>query len=217
MLIPRCMMLLNITTFNILINQTLYLKTANAFFGSYIPFQFKINWHNLTRPFIADADFWSAIQLSRILHFNALNNRGQFGMVLTQFQSHYTLKTPSPWAPFKCFFLFVRWDFWYCGHYWPIVPAPDDRWWWLWRNLGNEDWQGKPKYSEETCQSATLSTTYPTWLDPVLNPGRRGGKPATNRLSYGAAPFKCYLPISFSVFQERFSYIVLYKTDVIIG
>jgi hypothetical protein len=27
----------------------------------------------------------------------------------------------------------------------------------------------------------------PTWLDPGLNPGRRGGKPATNRLSYGAA------------------------------
>jgi hypothetical protein len=33
----------------------------------------------------------------------------------------------------------------------------------------------------------TLSTTNPTWLDPGLNPGRRGGKPATNRLSYGAA------------------------------
>jgi hypothetical protein len=28
----------------------------------------------------------------------------------------------------------------------------------------------------------------PTWLDPSFNPGRRGGKPATNRLSYGAAP-----------------------------
>jgi hypothetical protein len=27
----------------------------------------------------------------------------------------------------------------------------------------------------------------PTWPDPCLNPGRRGGKPATNRLSYGAA------------------------------
>jgi hypothetical protein len=25
------------------------------------------------------------------------------------------------------------------------------------------------------------------WLDPVLNPGRRDGKPATNCLSYGAA------------------------------
>jgi hypothetical protein len=27
----------------------------------------------------------------------------------------------------------------------------------------------------------------PTWPDPGLNPGRRGGKPATNSLSYGAA------------------------------
>jgi hypothetical protein len=34
---------------------------------------------------------------------------------------------------------------------------------------------------------APLSTTNPTWLDPGLNPRRRGGKPATNRLSYGAA------------------------------
>jgi hypothetical protein len=25
-----------------------------------------------------------------------------------------------------CFFLFVRWDFGYCGHYWPIVPTPGD-------------------------------------------------------------------------------------------
>jgi hypothetical protein len=25
------------------------------------------------------------------------------------------------------FFLFVRWDVGYCGHYWPIIPAPDDR------------------------------------------------------------------------------------------
>jgi hypothetical protein len=27
----------------------------------------------------------------------------------------------------------------------------------------------------------------PTWPDPGLNPGHHGGKPATNRLSYGAA------------------------------
>jgi hypothetical protein len=27
----------------------------------------------------------------------------------------------------------------------------------------------------------------PTWPDPGFNPGRRGGKTATNRLSYGAA------------------------------
>jgi hypothetical protein len=31
----------------------------------------------------------------------------------------------------------------------------------------------------------------PTWPDPGLNPGRRGGKPATNRLSYGAAFICC--------------------------
>jgi hypothetical protein len=31
----------------------------------------------------------------------------------------------------------------------------------------------------------------PTWPDPGLNLGRRGGKPATNRLSYGAAIMTC--------------------------
>jgi hypothetical protein len=52
---------------------------------------------------------------------------------------------------------------------------------------------GKPKYSEKTYSSATLSTTNPTWPDPGSNPGRRGGKPATNRLSYGAAsPVRIY-------------------------
>jgi hypothetical protein len=34
-----------------------------------------------------------------------------------------------------------------------------------------------------------LSTTNPTWPDPGSNPGRRGGKPATNRLCYGAAQY----------------------------
>jgi hypothetical protein len=63
----------------------------------------------------------------------------------------------------------------YCGHFWSIVQAPDDRWGWLWSNWWNEDWQGKPKYSEKTYPSATLSTTNPTWPDPDSNPGRRGG------------------------------------------
>jgi hypothetical protein len=35
-----------------------------------------------------------------------------------------------------------------------------------------------------------LPTANPTWLDPGLNPGRRGRKPTTNRLSYGAALMK---------------------------
>jgi hypothetical protein len=70
---------------------------------------------------------------------------------------------------------------------WPIVPAPDGRWWWLWSSRWNENWQGKPKYSEKTCASAVLSTTNSTWPDLDLNPGSRGVKPATNRLSYGTA------------------------------
>jgi hypothetical protein len=70
---------------------------------------------------------------------------------------------------------------------WPIVPAPDDRWWWAWSSRWNENWQGKPKYPEETCHSATLSTTNPTWPDLGSKPCCRGGNLATNCLSYGTA------------------------------
>jgi hypothetical protein len=68
-----------------------------------------------------------------------------------------------------------------------IVPAPDYWWWWLWSNQWSANWQGKPKYSEETCISDILSTKNPTWFDPGSKPGRRVGKPASNRLSYGTA------------------------------
>jgi hypothetical protein len=37
-----------------------------------------------------------------------------------------------------------------------IGDDDDDGDWW------NEEWQGKPKNSEKTCPSATLSTTNPT-------------------------------------------------------
>jgi hypothetical protein len=67
---------------------------------------------------------------------------------------------------------------------WPIVPAPDDRWW-VWSIWWNKKLQRKAKYSEEICLSATLFTTNPTWLDPGSNRGRRSRKPLTNRLSYG--------------------------------
>jgi hypothetical protein len=60
-------------------------------------------------------------------------------------------------------------------------PAPDDRW--AWNIWWNENWQGKPD-SEETCPSATLFTTNPTWLELGWTPDHRDGKPASNRLSY---------------------------------
>jgi hypothetical protein len=82
----------------------------------------------------------------------------------------------------------------------PIVPGPG--WLWWWRIWWNEDWQGKPKYSEKICPSATLSTTNPTWPDPGANPGCRGGKPATNRLSYGAT--KAYSYYVFNISDNTF-------------
>jgi hypothetical protein len=68
----------------------------------------------------------------------------------------------------------------------PIVPTPDDSW--VWSNRWNENWQGKPKSLENARASATSSTTNPTWPELGLNPDRRDGKPATNRLSYSPTP-----------------------------
>jgi hypothetical protein len=70
---------------------------------------------------------------------------------------------------------------------WPIVPALDDRWWWLWSSCWNEWVDEELKYSENTRPSAALSTTDPTWLDPGSIPDSRCGKPVTSRLSYGTA------------------------------
>jgi hypothetical protein len=71
------------------------------------------------------------------------------------------------------------------GHWMAYCTCPG--WLWWWRIWWNEDWQGKPKYSEKTWPNSTLSTTNPTWPDTGSNPGRRDGKPATKRSSYGAA------------------------------
>jgi hypothetical protein len=90
---------------------------------------------------------------------------------------------------------------------WPIVPAPgdyDDG-----EFGGMKIVQGKPKYSETTCPRATLSITNPTWPYPGSNPGRRGGKPATKGLSYGAA--NLYLT---EISQVIFSRFLAFSTSV---
>jgi hypothetical protein len=38
-----------------------------------------------------------------------------------------------------------------------------------WRNWWNKDWQGKPKNSEKTCPSATLYTTNPHDVLPLMS------------------------------------------------
>jgi hypothetical protein len=67
-------------------------------------------------------------------------------------------------------------------HSWPIVPASGD----------SEDDCGEILARETEVLEENLPQRHfcpsqiPTWSDPGLNPGRRGGKTATNRLSYGA-------------------------------
>jgi hypothetical protein len=72
------------------------------------------------------------------------------------------------------------------GHQFAYCTSPGWLWWWwIW---WNDDWQGKPKYSKKTCPSVALSTINPTWSVLGANPGHRGGKPETNRLSYVTVP-----------------------------
>jgi hypothetical protein len=55
--------------------------------------------------------------------------------------------------------------------------------------------RGKPKYSGKNLSQ--LSTTNPTRTDPGSNPGLRGEKPATNRLSHSTAKWKSLLSARF--------------------
>jgi hypothetical protein len=99
----------------------------------------------------------------------------------------------------------------------PIVPAPDARWWWLRSNWWNANWQGKPNYSK-TCPTATSSTTNPTWPDPCSNPGRRSGKPTTNCLSYGtaiAASWTKYFGININIYSVVLSPLANYTDRAI--
>jgi hypothetical protein len=51
-----------------------------------------------------------------------------------------------------------------------------------WRLAGETEVLGENLPQPHFCPSQNS-----TWTDPGLNPGRSGGKPATNRWSYGAA------------------------------
>jgi hypothetical protein len=63
--------------------------------------------------------------------------------------------------------------------------------WWRWWGVFCFSSLMEHRWNEidrgETCPSATLSTTNPTWTDPGSNPGLRGKRPATNQLSHDTA------------------------------
>jgi hypothetical protein len=93
----------------------------------------------------------------------------------------------------------------------PIVPAA---------KIGGMIGRGKPKYYKKTFPNAALSTTNPTCcLD--ANPGRRGGKPASNPLNYGTVMYhdlgitwRNILVVCFGcgVFFSSWCYICIYSS-----
>jgi hypothetical protein len=81
------------------------------------------------------------------------------------------------------------------------VPAPGD---YDDGDIGGLIGWGIRNTRKKTCLSAALSTTNPTCC-PDANPGRRGGKPATNRLIYGTAVIIVNLHILlFSLLNDNF-------------
>jgi hypothetical protein len=69
---------------------------------------------------------------------------------------------------------------WHVSYYLSNYTRP--RWWMMMSAEQSLKW-----LAEETCSSATLSTTNPAWRHLSSKPGRHGGKAATSRLSYGTA------------------------------
>jgi hypothetical protein len=125
--------------------------------------------------------WWNSILILLIICFSIRHNfiDGKSGIVFGLSTYYFTFYKKV------FFFSFSGWgeteSTWYVGHCWPIVPAPDDRWWWYGAVGGMRIGRG----NRSTTPVPLCPPQIP--LDLGSNPGRRGGKPATNRLSYGTA------------------------------
>jgi hypothetical protein len=86
----------------------------------------------------------------------------------------------------------------------PIVPASGD---YDDGKIGEMISRQNRSTSEKTCPSAASSTTNPTCC-PDANPGRRGGRSASNRLTYGTAKLKC---ITGNSCLEQMNYLPRYE------
>jgi hypothetical protein len=101
------------------------------------------------------------------------------------------------------------------GHWMAYCTCPG--WLWWWRIWWNENWQGKPKYSEETCPSATLSTTNPTCQTRAAAMGSQRLTAWAMARPYLSIYLFIYLSICLSVYLsmalQPFSFLILYTVD----
>jgi hypothetical protein len=78
--------------------------------------------------------------------------------------------------PCKLFFSFLRWgeteSTWYCGHFWPTVPAPDDRWRWLWSSRWNENTDDGVRSQNRTCKGTNMQYIS-LWHKHMIRSSRR--------------------------------------------
>jgi hypothetical protein len=84
----------------------------------------------------------------------------------------------------------------------PTAPPPDDTWVNMkqqWNDTDRENWRTRRK----SYPSAILSTRNYTWTALAANPGLRDEKPATNRLSYGAADWGKPRALSVRIVDSR--------------
>jgi hypothetical protein len=106
-------------------------------------------------------------------------------------------------------FIFVLFEYWgggvhtestrHCGHFWPIVPAPGDCE--DGGEVGGMNGFGRVNRSTRENLPRRHFVHHKSHLpDPGANPGRRSGKPATNRFSYGAAFRTSYLIFTVWIF-----------------
>jgi hypothetical protein len=105
----------------------------------YVPAKWS-GWHPLSWEADTDNEMLSSIPVQSLVH------------LLLALQNGIFFSHSGGWSPY-----------WVHSARRPLQAyCTCPRWLWWWRIWWNEDWQGKPKYLDKTCPSATLSTTNPT-------------------------------------------------------
>jgi hypothetical protein len=133
------------------------------------------------KGFFCENILWWLAPLCYMLH----SNKGlPHGGVLQAASHHKSCTRHLVWF----YFLGVRWDWMHLvsGPLLAYCTSPG------WQMMYVEQAVGwelavETEVLRENLPQCTLSTTNPTWPDLGSNRGRRGEKPATNRLSYGTA------------------------------